>query len=437
MGPAASEPQPDARNGSAVDEVSAKPKGRRMRKRALVAVVAAVTLVTGLTACSSSKKSSTPGTGGSSATGGTIKFGVLSDLTGPASSGFVTTEKGIKAYVNGVNAAGGVNGQQLSYVMGDTLSTAAGALTATQKMVQSDKVFAIVEVSSDAYGAQPYLLKQGIPMIGGGFDSPLWSDPKQTNLFNVVGVTNYAKVPLASGQFFKAQGVTKCGSIGYESSVSSATSVKAFNKSCELAGMKAAFTQNVPFGSTDMGAVALKIKSAGVDGLFYSTVPNTAFALNAALRQIGVTLKVASLPTGYGGDLLESSAAVTAAQGDFFSTPGLAAEANTPATQKRAADLTAVGVTGPPTFAEQEAYLAMSGFVAGLKAAGANPTREKFTTSLRAITDFDADGLLAPQKISFSNFDPSTVCYYYVQLENSTFKNVPNSPFCGGVVPLN
>jgi branched-chain amino acid transport system substrate-binding protein len=228
--------------------------------------------------------------------------------------------------------------------------------------------------------------------------------------------------------------VTKCGSIGYSSSLSSTLSVKAFNKSCTIAGMQAAYTTGVPFGSTDMGAIALQIKAAGVDGLFYSTVPNTAFALNAALRQIGVTLKVASLPTGYGGDLLESAPAVTAAQGDFFSTTGLPAEANTPATQKRAADLTAVGVTGPPTFAEQEAYLAMSAFTAGLKAAGANPSRAKFMSSLRAVTDFDADGLLAPQKISFTNYDPSTVCYYYVQLEGKTFKSVPNSPFCAGVV---
>jgi branched-chain amino acid transport system substrate-binding protein len=72
-----------------------------------------------------------------------------------------------------------------------------------------------------------------------------------------------------------------------------------------------------------MGAIALKVKASGADGLFYSTVSNTAFALNAALRQDGVTLKVASLPTGYGGDLLQSAPAVAAAQGDFFTTVGL------------------------------------------------------------------------------------------------------------------
>ncbi|MCW2526560.1 MAG: transporter substrate-binding protein [Pseudonocardiales bacterium] len=419
-----------------------------MRARVLVAAVGVVALASGLVACSSSKKSDSTGggTGASSSTGAgagsgtstkTIKIGVLADLTGAASSGFVTTEKGIKAYVDGLNKSGGINGQKIEYVMADTASSPAGAQTAAQKLVQSDKVFAIVEVSSQFYGAQNYLLKAGVPVVGGGFDSPLWGDAKQTNLFNVVGVTNYLDAPLASGQFFKAQGVTKCGGIGYGSSVSSQKSVIAFKKSCEQAGLQTTYINNqVPFGSTDVGAIAIAIKNAGVDGLFYSTVPNTAFALNAALRQLGVSLKVASLPTGYGGDLLASDAAVTAAQGDFFTTVGLPAEADTAATQKRAADLTAVGVTGPPTFAEQEAYLAMSGFVAGVKAAGADPTREKFISSLRAFKDFDGDGLLAPQKIDFGNYRPSTVCNYYVQLEGKVFKNVTGSPYCAGVVPV-
>jgi branched-chain amino acid transport system substrate-binding protein len=46
------------------------------------------------------------------ATGGskTITIGFLTDLTGVASSGFLTSKLGIDAFVNRVNAAGGVNG---------------------------------------------------------------------------------------------------------------------------------------------------------------------------------------------------------------------------------------------------------------------------------------------------------------------------------------
>jgi branched-chain amino acid transport system substrate-binding protein len=420
-------------------------KGMRMRKKVLVAAVAVIAATSMVTACSSSKKTSSGGSSTSSSTagsqstgssGGTIKIGVLADLTGSSASGFLTTEKGIKAYVDAVNKAGGINGQQLAYVMGDTTSTPPGALTAAQKLVQTDKVFAIVEDSAFSFGDEAYLLKQGIPEVGGGFDGPIWNNPKNTNLFDDAGITNSLDYPVAEGQFFKAQGVTKVASLGYSDAKSSADSVVAFNKSSEVAGLTVAYTNDVPFGSTDMGAIALKIKASGADGLFYSTVPNTAFAANAALRQIGVTLKVALLPTGYGGDLLESSAAVAAAEGDFFTTVGLPAEADTPATQKRAADLAAVGVTGPPTFAEAEAYIATSAFVYGLKKAGANPSRDKFSTTLRAVTDFDADGLLAPQKVSFANYRPSTVCNYYAQLKGGKFIKVPKSPYCAGVVPL-
>src|SRR6202000_1936186 len=102
---------------------------------------------------------------------GSIKIGIITDLTGPSSSGFATTEKGIKAYVDGVNNSGGITGQPITYVVGDTASTAPGALAAAQKLVQTDKVFAIVEVSAFFYGAEPYLLKAGIPVVVGGFDS--------------------------------------------------------------------------------------------------------------------------------------------------------------------------------------------------------------------------------------------------------------------------
>jgi branched-chain amino acid transport system substrate-binding protein len=151
-----------------------------MRKKALSAVVAGMAIATSITACSSSKKN-TPSTGGatsggsSAAAGGTIKLGVISDLTGAYSSGFLTTEKGIKAYVEGLNAEGGINGQKITYVMADTASSPPGALTAAQKLVQTDKVFAIIEVSAVYSGAEPYLLKQGIPVLGGAFDGPEWA----------------------------------------------------------------------------------------------------------------------------------------------------------------------------------------------------------------------------------------------------------------------
>ena len=407
-----------------------------MRRRLSGCAVLVVAACTALAACGSSGgsgSSGSPGPGSSPAAGGskTITIGFVTDLTGAASSGFLTSKLGIDAYLNRINAAGGVNGYKIKYVLADDTSTPTGALTAVQKLVQQDNVFAIVEDSSDFFGAEPYALAQGIPVVGSAIDGPYWGDPKDTNLFASVGATNEDYTNLAAGKFMKSQGVTKCASLGYASSPSSALAAAGFIKSCQIAGLKSGYLNTqFPFGSTNVGPIALAMKAAGVNGLFLPTVPSTSFALIVALRLLGVKLKAALLPTGYGGDLLASKPAVQAAQGVDFETIGAPAEADTPATIQRAADLAAVGVKTDPTFAEQEAYLALTAFVAGLRAAGPSPTRQSFMTAMAKITNYDAGGLLAPEKISFRNYAPATGCLWVAQLRGSSFYTMPGTPIC-------
>jgi branched-chain amino acid transport system substrate-binding protein len=125
---------------------------------------------------------------------------------------------------------------------------------------------------------------------------------------------------------------------------------------------------------------------------------------------------------------------VTAAQGDDFQTIGAPAEANTAATKQRAADLAKVGVTGPPTFAEQFAYLTLTGFVAGLKATGPNPTDQSFIKAMSQIKDFDGGGLLAPEKINFRDYAPSSGCLWAAKLTGQKFTVVPGTPICAGML---
>ena len=409
-----------------------------MRRRLSGSAALLVAACTALAACSSSGSPSTsPSTGPSTSTK-TITIGFVTDLTGVASSGFLTSKQGIDAYLNHLNATGGVNGYKIKYILADTTSTPTGALSAVQKLVQQNNVFAIVENSSDFFGAEPYALAQGIPVVGSAIDGPYWGDPKDTNLFSAVGVVNEHYTTVAAGQFMKSQGVTKCASLGYASSPSSALAAEGFIKSCEMVGLKSGYLNTqFPFGSTNVGPIALAMKNAGVDGLFLPTDPSTSFALVVALHLLGAKLKAALLPTGYGGDILGSKAAVEAGQGIDFETIGQPAEANTPATQQRAADLAKVGVTTDPTFAEQEAYLNLTAFVAGLKAAGPSPTRQSFMAAMSKITNYDAGGLLAPEKISFRDYTPATSCLWVATLKGEKFFVVPGTPICAPLVKFN
>jgi branched-chain amino acid transport system substrate-binding protein len=411
----------------------------RIRK-VQVAVAAAALLATGMTACSSTS-GSTGSSGANQTAGTTIKLGLITDLTGPFSSSFTTSEKGLKAYVQMVNDAGGINGHKLSYVVADTTSTVTGAQTAAQELVQRDNVFAVVDDSAAFSGAEPYLLQQGIPAVGGAFDGPEWNSPKNTNLFASTGVTDYNSVNSAVGEFMKAQGVTTCGAIGYPNATAGPSAV-AVVKSCVAAGLKNGYLNTqIPTGSTNVGAIALAMQKAGVNGIVLPVVVSTGFALLGALKQLGVKLKVGLLSTGYGGDLLASSAAVQAGQGYMFSSVGQPIEDNTAATQKMKAALANVGVTTTPTFAEQEAYIAAAAIAAGLKAAGKHPTQKSFSTALRNIHNFNADGLLSPGTVDFSNFNQNAGgagaagCIFAAQLEGKSFIPVKGTPLCGHKIP--
>src|SRR5215468_8136744 len=100
-----------------------------MRRRLSRSAVLMVAACTALAACTSSGSSGTSSSTGPSTTTKTITIGFVTDLTGVASSGFLTSKLGIDAFLNHVNATGGVNGYKIKYVLGDTNSTPTGALT--------------------------------------------------------------------------------------------------------------------------------------------------------------------------------------------------------------------------------------------------------------------------------------------------------------------
>jgi len=406
----------------------------RKRRRQIAAGAGALLTIIAAAACGSA--SSQGGAGDSTqAAPATIKIGLLTDLTGIYSSAYTTAAEGINAYVTMVNDDGGIDGHKLSYVAADTASTPTGAETAAQVLVQRDNVFAVVADSGVTFGAEPYLLQQGVPLVGAPLDGPEWDSPKNTNMFASTGTMDLNSVSSAPGEFMKAHGVTSCAAIGDQNSASAA-SATADVESCVAAGLKNGYVNSQQAGgSTDVGAIALAIKKAGVNGVDVPAAPSTGFALLAALKQLGVNLKVLLLDTGYGGDLLASSASVQAGQGVMFASQGQPAELNTPATQKMAAALAKVGVTGPPTFAEQVSYISMAAVAAGLKAAGQAPTQKSFMGALRTIDDFSADGLLSPGAVNFSEYNQAGAgsvaagCVFAAQLEGSKF--VPLAPVCG------
>jgi branched-chain amino acid transport system substrate-binding protein len=392
--------------------------------------------------CSSSK--STPHATGSSPTSPagsnsgspTITVGVLADLTGPGAS--TTVLKGIQAGVGQAKS----EGYNIKYIVADTQTSPAEALTAAQKLVEQDHVFALVAISGLTFSAAPFLTAHNIPVVGADDDATEWITSR--NMFSVIGTDDYTKVETTDGEFFKRVGATRVGTLGLSIAPSAQESAKGAAVSAEAAGLSAPYVNpNFPYGSTNVGPVAIAMKNDGVDALTTAVTPNINYLLLTALEQQGVKLKGALLPTGYGGDLESAGRpAQLAAQGVYFLSGQEPVEMHTQATERMVtAFRTYAGVTGDPTYSEIWGYESIDGVVTGLKAAGANPTQDSFINAMLSIRNYNPGGLYGDQTIGFAMDQRGQAagvnnCLWITQYEGDSFHLVNGmEPLCGSIIP--
>jgi branched-chain amino acid transport system substrate-binding protein len=409
-------------------------------KNALFACLAAVALVA--VGCSSSSKSSsnapTGSAGGSGGSGQTYTLGVITDLTGPIASAGRTTPLGIKAGVGLVNS----EGYKIKYIVTDTGSSPAGALTAAQKLVLQDHVFAVLALSGLTFAAAPFLTSHGIPVVGSANDSTEWITSR--NMFSVFGTEDYTKVASTFGNFFKDVGATNLASLGYSISPSSSEAAKGAAISAQKAGIKVGYLNaNLPFGTTNVGPLVLAMKNAGVDSFVAAIDENAAFLILSAMHQEGVNLKAPLLSVGYGADLTSAGpGAEQAAQKAYFTLSFEPAEMHTAATEKfQKAMQQYAGVTGDPSLSEYVAYAAVDGFVTGLKAAGSKPTQASFINTMLGIRQYNAAGLFGSHSIGFAmdqrgQAQGADNCVWVTQYSGTAFHLVSGAdPVCGSIIP--
>jgi branched-chain amino acid transport system substrate-binding protein len=417
--------------------------------------------------CGSSSKSSSPTTTGSTAAAGstgttsgsggsgtsgapltasapgvtktTITIGLMTSLTGNASSTFADTADGAQAAIDAQNAKGGVNGRKLELVTVDDQSSPAQDQVAAQNLVQNKHAFAIVGYTPYLFGGYQYLQKQGIPVTGAAFDGPEWGLQPNTNMFSYVPLDAKYPATTIDGLFLKSIGVTSMAGFAYGVSPSSIASIKQMQKSVVAAGLKAGYTNlSVPFGGVDFTADVLQMKKSNVNGFACSCVESSDLAVATAAKQGGLSAKGLFF-TGYSQSTLTDPTAAAAAQDQYFTTVTVPYELHQPATDAILAALKQYDPHykgGDPDYGLQGGYLATQLMIKGLEVAGQNPTRQSFISGLHGVSSYDADGALAsPVSFALADFGkyPQNSCAYFVQLKGTQF--VPTPKVCGTLIP--
>ena len=409
---------------------------RLVGSTALVALVGVATFGLATTGASA-QSSNDPGVSAKA-----VKLGYIFSETGAAGSTFKNSGKACQARVDRQNAQGGVNGRKIEMEIIDDASTAAN-LTAAQDLVQNRDVFAVINNSSFAFLAYRYLLGEGVPIIGGGFDGTYYGSKGNEDIiaasgngapFNGLG---YDTAP----QVMKELGAKKTAALAYGASASSTASAKTTQDyGAPAQGLEPVYTNTtVDFGSSDVGPLVLGIKNSGADAVYLPMVAASNFAVVQGLEQNGVKMKANILATGYGQDLLDSPIAPTLKSNTAVFQTYKPVELRDKGTKQFQADLKKyAGLTGVPDFGQYTGYITCDMAITGLQNAGKNPTRRGFIDGLHKLGKYDQAGLACkPVDISTAGFGkaPTTSCAYFMQVKNGKFVVMnKGKPYIGKLV---
>jgi branched-chain amino acid transport system substrate-binding protein len=155
-----------------------------VRRTALLRASALSVAVAALAAACSSSSSSSTGTGSSTsapssgsavaASGSDLVIGTIGDFSGPSAE--PSHLAGLQAWVDSVNASGGINGHQVKLIVEDDQGDATKSQADIRQLVQVDHVLAIVgpEASGTESGWASYVQQQHVAVVGGEADTPVW-----------------------------------------------------------------------------------------------------------------------------------------------------------------------------------------------------------------------------------------------------------------------
>jgi len=148
-----------------------------LRASALSVAVAALAAACSSSNSGSSASSNTsPASSGSAvaASGSDLVIGTIGNFSGPG--GEPSHLAGLQAWVDSVNASGGIKGHQVKLIVEDDQGDATTSQADIRQLVQVDHVLAIVspEASGTESGWASYVQQQHVAVIGGQADTTVW-----------------------------------------------------------------------------------------------------------------------------------------------------------------------------------------------------------------------------------------------------------------------
>src|SRR5437870_2479753 len=219
-----------------------------------------------------------------------IVIGTHQDLSGPIKVWGVPVSNGMKMATEEINAAGGINGRKIKLILEDSGYDPKGAVLASQKMVERDKVFAMIGPmgSTTVLASQDILFDAGVlqlfPLTAAEFTyrfDP--AKPQERLKFN--NLLPYVESTRAALKFMMENKAFKKPCLMHQDDEYGKSVLDGFSQQLEAMKVQPASITSYKRGASDFSAQVAKMKSDGCDLVVLGTViRETIGAMNEAKK---------------------------------------------------------------------------------------------------------------------------------------------------------
>lgn len=199
----------------------------------------------------------------------TVKIAIAGPMTGPVTQYGDMIKAGAQTAIEQINAAGGVNGQQLEAVVFDDACEPKQAVAVANRIVSEKIKFVLGHVcSGSTIPASDIYENEGVVMVTPSATSPALTDgKKRTLIFRTIGRDDQ-QGPAAAKYIIEKVKPKKVAVLHDKASYGQgiATSVK---NALDGAKIPVAVFEGINAGDSDYSAIITKLKSQGVDFVYF------------------------------------------------------------------------------------------------------------------------------------------------------------------------
>ena len=280
----------------------------KRNKFSIITIIVVLSIISTFIGCS----------GASSGSSSNIKIGTFGPYTGDAATDGISSRNGAQLAVDQINKNGGVNSKQISLVALDDQATAPQAMSVVQKLIQQEKVTAIVSgsYSTPTKTVAPVVQTQKIPMVVAYAVNPditkggkyvfrtIYSGPTQGN-----AMANYA---------VQEKGLKKIAVL-YVNNDYGNSNITGFTDQVNKLSGKVVISRNFVEGTKDFKALLTAVKQTNPDAIYIASYYNEGSQLVSQAKQLGIDIPI------FASDGFDSPKLVElggkAVEGVYFTTP--------------------------------------------------------------------------------------------------------------------